>query len=304
MKEWSDFGTPDPVQALTQDPFDEGGTASALGGPTGEALTSAVLELLQNRGVDPTAGNLRFERARELMDKARRASLNQAQEALAQRGLASVPGIPQGQERAAIRGIEEGMAAEVAAAVRDILIDENQRADQRLFQGLTAGTNISGLEQDALLSENRLRQDRFLQEGLFGQQRLLQEGLLGQERLIQGREFEQDRFMGGLEGALELAGFNDERLNTSLALATGLSELEARTMMESLGTATDRQEVLADIAIRSLDQNMEWNKFLAEFSLERAVTLETLESGRLNDIQKILTLFGQFLDVARTGQVE
>jgi hypothetical protein len=230
--------------------------------------------------------------------------LNQAQEALALRGLASVPGIPQGQEGGAIRRIEERIAPEFAAAVRDILIDENQRADQRLFQGLTAGTNISGLEQDALLSENRLRQDRFLQEGLFGQQRLLQEGLLGQERLIQGREFEQDRFMGGLEGALELAGFNDERLNTSLALATGLSELEARTMMESLGTATDRQAVLSDIAIRSLDQNIEWNKFLAEFSLERATTLETLQSGRLNDIQQILTLFGQFLDVARTGQVE
>jgi len=401
-REWSDFGTPDPVQAITQDPFDEGGTASALGGPTGEALTSAVLELLQNRGVDPTAGNLRFERARELTDTARQASLNQAQEALAQRGLASVPGIPQGQEGGAIRRIEERIAPEFAAAVRDILIDENQRSDERLFQGLTAGTNVSGLEQDALLNENKLRQDRFLQEGLFGQQQLLQEGLLSQERLLSGneleqeqllqanllnqqqflqadkqaqdrllqlnelgqerslreseleqqrllqeglfgqqrllqgdeleqeqllqanllsqnrflqadkqaqdrllqeRELEQDRFMGGLEGALDLAGFNEDRLLGALSLATGLSEVEARTMLDSIGTATDRQAVLSDIALRSLDQNIAFNQFLAEFSLNRAVTLETLQSGRIDDVQQLLAQFQAFLDVARTGQV-
>jgi hypothetical protein len=277
---------------LAQAPFDEGGTASALGGPSGEALTSAVLELLQNRGVDPTAGNLRFERARELTDTARRASLNQAQEALAQRGLASVPGIPQGQEGGAIRRIEERIAPEFAAAVRDILIDENQRSDERLFQGLTAGTNVSGLEQDALLNENKLRQDRFLQEGLLSQDRLLQE-----------RELEQDRFMGGLEGALGLAGFNEDRLLGSLSLATGLSEVEARTMLDSIGTATDRQAVLSDIALRSLDQNIAFNQFLAEFSLNRAVTLETLQSGRIDDVQQLLAQFQAFLDVARTGQV-
>jgi hypothetical protein len=262
-----------------------------------------LLGLLQNRGVDPTAGNLRFERARELTDTARRASLNQAQEALAQRGLASVPGIPQGQEGGAIRRIEERIAPEFAAAVRDILIDENQRSDERLFQGLTAGTNVSGLEQDALLNENKLRQDRFLQEGLFGQQRLLQEGLLSQDRLLQERELEQDRFMGGLEGALDLAGFNEDRLLGSLSLATGLSEVEARTMLDSIGTATDRQAVLSDIALRSLDQNIAFNQFLAEFSLNRAVTLETLQSGRIDDVQQLLAQFQAFLDVARTGQV-
>ena len=239
---------------------DLSGQVSGLGGPSGEALTNAVTTLLENRGVDPTVGNLRFERARELTDLARQASLNQAQEALAQRGLASVPGIPQGQEGGAIRRIEERIAPEFAAAVRDILIDENERADQRLFQGLTAGTNIAGLEQN--------------------------------------------QFLDSVSGALELAGLNDARLNTSLSLATGLSEVEARTMLDSLGTATERQAVLSDIAIRSLDQNMEWNRFLAEYALERATTLETLQSGRLNDVQQILTLFGQFLDVARTGQVE
>ena len=239
---------------------DLSGQVSGLGGPSGEALTNAVTTLLENRGVDPTVGNLRFERARELTDLARQASLNQAQEALAQRGLASVPGIPQGQEGGAIRRIEERIAPEFAAAVRDILIDENERADQRLFQGLTTGTNIANLEQN--------------------------------------------QFLDSVSGALELAGLNDARLNTSLSLATGLSEVEARTMLDSLGTATERQAVLSDIAIRSLDQNMEWNRFLAEYALERATTLETLQSGRLNDVQQILTLFGQFLDVARTGQVE
>ena len=109
--------------------------------------------------------------------------------------------------------------------------------------------------------------------------------------------------MGGLEGALDLAGFNEDRLLGALSLATGLSEVEARTMLDSIGTATDRQAVLSDIALRSLDQNIAFNQFLAEFSLNRAVTLETLQSGRIDDVQQLLAQFQAFLDVARTGQV-
>ena len=59
-------------------------------------------------------------------------------------------------------------------------------------------------------------------------------------------------------------------------------------MLDTVGTWTERQRMLGDLAIRNLDQNIDWNKFLAEFGLERDQILELISAGRLDDIANLL----------------
>ena len=90
---------------------------------------------------------------------------------------------------------------------------------------------------------------------------------------------------------------------TALSAATGMSQLEASNLLSAIGLGTQRQQVLSDIALRSLDQNAAWNQFLAEYGMDRDVTLEALRKGRIDQLQPIMELFMSFLDKARSGFV-
>lgn len=121
-----------PVQQVGQDPLSyliTGGLADFLerGGttPFGSEVQDAVMGRLD--GDNPNIAR-RFESARELMDKGRRTQTNDARAALANRGLLSEPGIPQGAEIGAIKRIEENIAPEFSRALRDIYTDETTNA--------------------------------------------------------------------------------------------------------------------------------------------------------------------------------
>lgn len=253
-------GAPVATDAFASSPGPFVENPNPVGGDIGAALTQQLMQMLQSGGQgDPRIADLQFERANELVNRARESSQNQTRAGLASRGLASVSGVPQGEEAATLRRIEERIQPEFAAAVRDIAIAEAERNEGRF--------------QNAL--------------GQAGQQAALEEG----------------RFDQGFQGALELAGLNEDRLANSLAAAVGLSQTEAQVMLGSINSSTDRQRVMGELALQSLDQNMQWNQFLAEFGLSRDIALEQLRSGRLQDVQGILALFSQFIDSARTGQV-
>ena len=70
---------------------------------------------------------------------------------------------------------------------------------------------------------------------------------------------------------------------------------QSRNLLNTARTVGDRTRILSDIALRSLDQNMEWNRFLAEFGLERAEVMERLSQGR---IDSLLPLLQQYMGVA------
>lgn len=225
---------PDPVQPVGEDPLSqlitaglasliEGG-GSPLGGLGGD-LTETVRGLLQRGGqLDEDRLAARFESSRELLDRGRRAQVNQARGELANRNLLSEPGIPQGSERTALERIELGLAPIFATELRNIGIAEGQAADQRLLGTLSA--------------------------------------------------------------------------------ATGLADSQSRNLLDTLRTATDRQAVLSNIALGTLDRNIEWNRFLAEFGLQRDVVLEQLQSGRTDELLALISLFNQFANTARSGQVQ
>ena len=109
----------------------------------------------------------------------------------------------------------------------------------------------------------------------------------------------QTPYASALRGILsEEAGFEEERLQNALTLATGLDQSQARFLLDTMGQADQRQAMLSNIALQSLSQNMEWNKFLAQLGLERGKVMAELQAGR---VENMLPLIQMFLQLAQTS---
>jgi hypothetical protein len=95
----------------------------------------------------------------------------------------------------------------------------------------------------------------------------------------------------------------DTRLMTSLQMATGMASDQARNLLAGIGEGTARQQALADIALRNLAQNQEWNMFLAQFGLERDKVMYEIQNGQIEAILPILQAFLQLGGMANQGYV-
>jgi len=120
------------------------------------------------------------------------------------------------------------------------------------------------------------------------------------------REASDQRYRDALQTGQTMAqqadALQESRLSNALSLATGMSGEQSRNLLSTVQTTTERQEMLSDVAIRSLDQNISWNKFLAEFGLKRDQALELITSGRINQILPLLDLYLKaVLEAGRTG---
>lgn len=214
-----------PVQQVGQDPLSQlitGGLADFLlrGGrtPFGEDVESALRNRIGDDGFSDPDLNARYESARELMSKARRTQTNDARAALADRGLLSEPGIPQGAEITAMRRIEENIAPEFSRAMRDIFTDESQRADARVLSSLQMAANLSQDQARTFLAgigEGTARQTALAQLALqsLGQnmtwaQFLAEFGLKRDEVLNQLQSGRIDDVMGLLNAFLSLASLS------------------------------------------------------------------------------------------------
>lgn len=87
----------------------------------------------------------------------------------------------------------------------------------------------------------------------------------------------------------------------ALSMATGLSESDATTILNTVGTGTARQTALANIALKTLEDNMQWNEFLANFGLQKDQIAEQLAQGRINSLVPLLSLFLQMSGQAAGG---
>jgi hypothetical protein len=217
------------------------GEVREVGGDLARALDLAYADL------DPNT-DLEFEAAREMNEKGRRASRRSLSASLADRGLLSEPGIPQGVESQAIRSSEERLGAEFAGALRDISIDRARRRGERVGQLISGAGQLAGLKQ-------------------------------------------QDRT------AL------DQRMLSALQLATGMSGDQARNTIAAIQQGTGRQDVLAQIALQSLEQNQAWNKFLAEYGLKRDEVMYNIRQGNLAQYVPLLNAFLQMVSLSRGGYI-
>lgn len=207
-----------------QDPL-SGDTSSALdfllqGGTLGSNIRDQLTQILEGGGQLPGTQQ-RLNAARDAEAIAERAMLSDARAQLADRGLASQPGVPQGAEGIAIRRINESLAPTFAGAVSDI---ETHALD-------TANSNVM----------------------------------------------------------------------SALSLATGLTQDDAKNLLSAIGLSTNRQQVLSDIALRSLDQNIQWQEFLANFGLQRDQITQMIQNGNISGLQQLLQLFLQTVNVSTGG---
>jgi hypothetical protein len=88
----------------------------------------------------------------------------------------------------------------------------------------------------------------------------------------------------------------EQRLSNAMGLAAGMSQEQSRNLLNTARTVGERQQMLSNIALSALDRNMEWNKFLAEFGLDRAKVMEQISQGRLD---ALLPLLQQYLGAAQ-----
>lgn len=219
-----------PVQ-VGQDPFSRlitGGYADLIAGrgqtPFGKEMEDYLRRLMARGGEieeDPRLLAQQMEAARQPIESFRKMQTNQYKGQLADRGLLSEPGMPQGTEISAAGRLEEELAPWYASAGQNLASERAREKGQRFDRAVTLGT------------------------GLAGQQ-------------------SQD-FLNALRGGHE------------------------------------RQTGLSEIALGTLDRNMAWNRFLAEFGMDRDQALETLQSGRVDDVNQMLELFQDFVDASRGG---
>ena len=88
----------------------------------------------------------------------------------------------------------------------------------------------------------------------------------------------------------------DQRMQWAVQQATGMDAQRVQNLLSTASTVNDYQAMLSDVALRSLDQNQDWHRFLAEFGLQREQVMEAMQMGRANVVMQLLDLY------ARTGQ--
>lgn len=108
----------------------------------------------------------------------------------------------------------------------------------------------------------------------------------GQQIALNEQENADQRYMAAVAQGGNMAAAQaqrrEERLIPALSLATGMSEMESQNLLATVGTWTERQEMLSQIALQNLDRNMDWSQFLAEFGLERDQVIEMMQQGRVD----------------------
>lgn len=135
---------------------------------------------------------------------------------------------------------------------------------------------------------------------------LAHRGLLSEPGIPQGAEIGAVKRIEETiapEFARALRDIYTEETTKSLQLATGMAADQARTFLAAIGEGTQRQTALAGLALQSLQQNMAWNQFLAEFGLKRESMLQMLQQGRVNDVMQLLNSFLSLASLSRGGFV-
>lgn len=136
-------------------------------GKTGRKTAGALEGIIERGGqLDEKRMAQRFETQREFMDKARRSQMNMASGELAQRGMLSESGIPQGPTGTTIGNIEQKLGEEYAGRFRDIGIRESELADDRMNNALSLATGLGGTEAKGLidLAESSGRRQEMLSD--------------------------------------------------------------------------------------------------------------------------------------------
>ena len=202
-------------------------------------------------------------------------------ESLQQQGMQSALG-QAGQQTAQQEQLEQSERQQAMGQAGQYGLGLGQQGQQQQQFGISQATQL-GTQQD------QMRDTRLNQAMEQGGQLSTQEVAQRQERYLQS-------VMAGEGIGRDEAMRRDQRLQTAVQQATGMDGQRVQQLLASANTIGDRQAMLSDIALQSLGQNQEWNRFLAEFGLQREQVQEAMQMGRHNAVVQLLDLY------ARTGQ--
>ena len=197
-------------------------------------------------------------------------------------------------------------------------VERQQALGQAGQYGLGLGQQGQQQQQFAIGGQQQLgaqqeqRQDQNFQAAMQMGQTLglsreeMQTTRLGQAMQLAGSLSEpeaaanRESYIQGLmmaEGITEPeARAQDQRMQWAVQQATGMDAQRVQNLLSTASTVNDYQAMLSDVALRSLDQNQDWHRFLAEFGLQREQVMEAMQMGRANVVMQLLDLY------ARTGQ--
>lgn len=96
---------------------------------------------------------------------------------------------------------------------------------------------------------------------------------------------------------------SSKRLMDSLQIAAGVTRDEGQLILGAINTQGEQQKLMAEIALRSLDQNMQWNMFLADFGLRREQIMSQVESGQVESLIPLLMMFVQAAQMSANGKI-
>ena len=252
--------------------------ASGGAAPTpqlGQDVSAQLRNLIATGGAlptDPQREAMEVEAARSPLDVLRRAQLSQGEAALASQGLL---GSGAGQEY--VERLEERLAPMYTQAAQEIELDRRQREQERFGQALTLGAQQAQQETAARDSRMGLALDQ------------------AQRMSSDEAALRQNQYMMALQQATgmssEQANRRENRLQNAMSLATGLSQEQSRNLLATAETVTARQQMLSDVALQSLDRNMAWNQFLAQYGLDRARVFEEIQNGRIGALLPLLQMY-------------
>ena len=198
------------------------------------------------------------------------------------------------------RGGANQFGQDVNATLADVINDAAMGPNQgRMNARLETLRENAGLAQRSMINDARGS--------------LASRGLLSEPGTPQGPEISAITriseslaipFAQGLRDAqVEESQFADQRLMQGLGLAADQSQAQSSNLLGALGEGTNRQNVLAQIALGALDRNIVWNQFLAEYGLDRERLANEIQQGRIQNVQQIMELFARYVEMARQGQV-
>lgn len=205
------------------------------------ARLKAYLDETAGGGVNSTRLLNRQESARENLTRGQSAALADLRAVLADRGLISLPGSPQGMELDSTSRAFEPLQRSYLSELRQAMTDESKLADQARSDALGRGQSFT--------------------EGV--------------------NAYHSDL----------------------LSKATGWSQGQVAQRLSAANTAQERQRMMSDVALQTLTANMSWNKFLAEFGLNREKVAEDIRQGRINAIMPVLQMFQGLLSQSRGGYI-
>jgi hypothetical protein len=173
----------------------------------------------------------------------------------------------QGPEADYMERLEGRLAPMYTQAAQQIAIEEGERSDERY--------NLALQQLNQQATTQRLSTD---------------------QRYAQARSLQTDM-------ALDRARRQDSRLQNAIQQASNLTIEQSRNLVDSVNALSGIQKMRQDAAVEMLEKNMEWNKFLAEYGLERDKTMAAMQQGRYEFLLPLIQEYFKAVALAGEGYV-